>query len=409
MKILFFFAFLAVGCLDNPDDAVVIPEDDVDASDAQVDTSPDLGSDAESDTGQEALPPFMRGSIYEPGEYNVGYTSFETIYDAIDEPGRTIRLAVWYPTRDEEGEASRYANLLFRPDAFKDASLAPDGPYPLLVFSHGNTSLPEQSYFMTEFFTTHGFVVLAPEHTGNTWRDTEGGINLGSAPVRPQDVSAALDAFLDLPEADALAGQVTDQIAMTGHSFGGYTTLAVMGASFRVDPLLDLCASGQLDPSLCDSFSDAQIAAFRAGFNDERLKIGIPQTPAGALFFGTGLADIDRPMLMWTGGRDRTLPNQQEGDPIWRQLVGEQRRIDMVNAGHFTFSNMCELFGPVIEQVQNDGCNDTFIPYEEAFDIVNAYSLAFVRKQFGDTDEYDALLDGTETVFEAELDFQVKP
>ena len=46
--------------------------------------------------------------------------------------------------------------------------LGDDGPYPLIVFSHGNGGLGVQSFFLTEYLASHGYVVVCPDHTGNS-------------------------------------------------------------------------------------------------------------------------------------------------------------------------------------------------------------------------------------------------
>ncbi len=42
------------------------------------------------------------------------------------------------------------------------------GDFPLVIYSHGNGGLRYVSAFLTEHLASHGFVVMAPDHTGNT-------------------------------------------------------------------------------------------------------------------------------------------------------------------------------------------------------------------------------------------------
>ncbi|MFT6400014.1 MAG: hypothetical protein ACJAYU_004784 [Bradymonadia bacterium] len=80
-----------------------------------------------------------------------------------------------------------------------------------------------------------------------------------------------------------------------------------------------------------------------------------------------------------TGGRDATLPNSEEGGPIWDALDGpEDIRLDFIEAGHFTFSNMCDTLPGLID---GDGCGDGFLNPERALDLINRYALAFARAQ----------------------------
>lgn len=377
---------------------------------------PDMGASnnptgdmGESDSGVEDdkidVPegPF---SIYERGPYNVGYRrGFEVTYDAVGEPGRSFRYVIWYPTRDREGELSKYFTIFRRPEAFKDAELGIDEPAPILVFSHGNSSFAEQSYFMTEWFATHGWIVVAPDHTGNTFSDTQGAIDLRSGAFRPQDITALLDDLEAMPEDDPIQPYLTDDIVMTGHSFGGYTTLASSGAGFAVDAAVSECMTNP--NQFCDLLdADGVVDLFRDGLLDPRIDVAIPQTPGGFFIFQEGIADIDIPTLMMTGELDRTLPNDEEGDPLWNNMEGPHMRLNMPRGGHFTFSNMCELFGDL---VPDDGCGDEFIEFEPAFEIINAFSMAFARYHLFGDESHNDLLTGTITPWGTEVQLSWKP
>lgn len=413
-----FAASGAIGCGD--DDAQPSPpadiRDEADASTPDSADEPDASSPDAQDTRQEPdaadpLPP-EPWAIDQPGPYQVGYTNREVTYQAqgADEP-RALRLAIWYPTRDTEGETSvYYRRLLPRPDIFKDASVGPTDPAPLLLFSHGNAALAEQSYFMQEFFATHGWVVAAPDHTGNTVSDTQGAIDLTMAVFRPQDITAVLDQLLDLDHEDLLAGVVDpEKIALSGHSFGGFTTLALAGASIAVEDLHTYCEHNSDD--MCDILNpeNGWDDILRDGYFDPRIKAAIPQAPGGYQAFLDGLAEIETPTLLFTGGMDNTLKPHDEGDPIWAAMRGQQHiRVNLPTAGHFTFSNLCDIFGMAVEMVAEDGCAERFIPPPKAYQIINAYSLAFARQVLFNEQLNADLLDGTDLPFEEPVEVSTK-
>ena len=58
-----------------------------------------------------------------------------------------------------------------RQAALRDAAPADLSPCPLVVFSHGNSGLRRQSTFLTTHLASWGFVVAAPDHTGNTFEE----------------------------------------------------------------------------------------------------------------------------------------------------------------------------------------------------------------------------------------------
>jgi predicted dienelactone hydrolase len=320
-------------------------------------------------------------------------------------------VAIWYPTRAFQGRtAARYAGLIVRPEAKAEAPIESQGRFPVLLFSHGNAALAEQSFYLTEYFAQHGWVVISPDHTENTFKDTDGAVNYSSAMDRPQDISAVLDWAQSVPKEHFLHERLTDDIALAGHSFGGYTTLAVVGGSFPVDDIQAHCNANPNDKT-CQAFSGPEsVAVYEQGFLDTRIKAAIPQTPAGAFFFGDGLSNITIPTMLMTGALDTSLRNENEGDPIWASLGtnnAQNIRLDFITGGHFTFSNMCTLFG-FIDLVKDDGCGDGFISPDVALDIIRQYTLAFAQKHLlGDT-RHDALLSGESQPWSQHLTFEKK-
>ena len=339
----------------------------------------------------EALPP-TPWPVTEAGFYNIGYRTESLTYDsaATGEP-RSIRLAYWYPTLDDDAGANvRYGGLLPRQGPVEDASVAVEGEMPVLVFSHGSNGFAEQSFFMTEFYASHGWIVVAMDHTGNAFRD--GSFPPETFATRPQDVTATLDHVFSLPDEHPLAGRFSDDVLLSGHSFGGYTTLFSAGARFNVSLVNEACEQNVLADSACDFFLREDIQqSFIDGFLDPRVDVAIPQAPFGGPVFGEGVADVDIPVMLLTALGDVTLPPEQDGDPLWDGLDGaDDIRVDFVTGGHFTFSDACALGVGV-----GDGCGPEFIAPETAHFLVNAYTMAFARKHLFDDDTNDDILDGT--------------
>ncbi|WP_158542318.1 alpha/beta hydrolase family protein [Lujinxingia litoralis] len=376
---------------------------------------PDAGhlSDTPAPDPYDTLPeqPWL---LTEHGHYSVGYAFESLIYTprGPQEAPREITISIWHPTFDTEGRAARYLNVLNAPDVLQDASVAirDSDPAPLMIFSHGNGSFSIQSYFFAEYLASHGFVVIAPDHKGNTFSDTGGAVRLESTVYRPQDMSAVLDWVEQLPADHPLHGKTSrDKIAISGHSLGGFTTLATTGASIDLAAVTAGCTAGTISQRICEIFEADNAAIFGEGFLDARFQASLPMTPAGSEVFLPGIANITIPTLVWTAGQDLTLPNPDEGDPLWEGMAGQDHvRIDIANAGHFTFSNLCELLAPAVPEFQNDGCGEDNMAYEEAFEIINAYSLAFLRKHLDGASEYDAMLAGDSPMSDALL-FERKP
>lgn len=374
---------LFAGCSEQAKDD---PQGDVGLNDTDIEDIGQDDADADPSGPFDDLPP-KPWSSQEDGPFRVGYRydSFEYTPLGSDEEPREIKVSIWYPTLATRGTTARYINAIQRPGIFSEPEPALPDPAPVMLFSHGNSSLSAQSYFLSEFLASHGWIVVAPDHLFNTFWDTEGSINFESGYYRPQDISATLDYILELPDEDPLAGKFSDKIAVSGHSFGGYTVLALAGASFQAHHLLQACENGAIQNRFCEMITPDRVEIFAAGFFDERIRVAIPHTPGGFIAFQQGLADIKIPVLLWTAERDKTLPNEKEGDPIWEHLVGEEHvRIDFTDTGHFTFSNMCDLFG-FLDLVRDDGCGPDFFDPQLAYPLINTYSLEFLQLHlFGD-------------------------
>ena len=364
--------------LESDTDASPSADAGLDAPSVDEDVQTDPASDSDGDILEELYAP------HSPGPFAVGFRVMETSYlDPSDGTERTIPISVWYPTEASSGTAAFYQNLVERQDVFEDAPLAETGrDLPVLLFSHGNGSLPEQSFFMTEHWATHGWLVAAPEHIGNSVFD-----GLDDEPQsmyrRPLDIRATLDALESLPDSDPLSGQLSNDVVVSGHSFGGYTTLAVAGAGFDTTGVdCDGGIQGLLMRLFCEIQNDALDSLLEAGFADPRVDVAIPQTPGGALFFAgnageDGLGRVGIPTLLMTGALDQALPDAEEGAPIWESLVGSgHMRFHLLDGGHFTFSNMCALL-PAL--AAGDGCGPEFIAPEIALELINGYSLSFAR------------------------------
>ena len=380
------------------DAAADVGVDGESSGDARGDVGGDAMGDAGADTADAAAPtPPLDIPITERGPYHVGYSEMTVTYQA-EQDGtqeeRELNVSMWYPTRDNGGWPARYADLFRRDEVNKDVEPAAIDDLPVLVFSHGNGGLAEQNYFLTEFLASRGWIAISPDHTGNTFKQG-GSINLQAAIYRPQDIEAVLDRLDNLEEDHVLHGMLSDKTVMSGHSFGGYTTLATAGASFAVDDMLQRCQKGTIDQDYCDVFGKmGRPAFFKKGFYDERIEVAVPMAPPGGLIFQDGIEDLEVPTMLMTGEKDATLPNKKHGDQLWRDMTGkEHRRVNLTKGGHFAFSNMCDLFGSS-QATREFGCGDEFIEPERAYEVINTYFLAYAAYHLYGGERYKKVIDG---------------
>lgn len=196
------------------------------------------------------------------GDYKVGVKSLQFINkDQINilksENGidplydRPLRVEVWYPAILDKGveefvtynEVMGTANDSLRPltpftfkgRAARDAPpLAVNGPFPLLVVSHGYVGSRFLMTYLTENLASKGYVVVAIDHTESTFKDA----NAFHSTLlnRAKDISFVINEMADIGKNGKehfLSGIInSDNIGIIGYSMGGYGVLNVAGAGY---------------------------------------------------------------------------------------------------------------------------------------------------------------------------------
>jgi len=142
---------------------------------------------------------------------------------------RTLVTYVRYPALGAPGQT--------------DAPNAPaaGGSYPLIVFAHGFDVTPQTYARLLQSWARAGFVVAAPVFPLSS-SGAPGGPEEGDVVNQPQDVSFVISSLLALnePGAGQLAGLIDpSKIAVSGHSDGAETALAVAYSRRYHDPRVD--------------------------------------------------------------------------------------------------------------------------------------------------------------------------
>lgn len=353
------------------------------------------------------------------GPYAVGHDSFEA-YDATRD--RTLPVHVWYPVAPvrAQGPPAVYSLLILELEsklAIEDAPIARRGFFPLVLFSHGNGGIAIQSIFLTEMLASHGFVVVAPDHVGDTFLDAflgnlDEAALLQSAQDRPRDVSFLIDRMLarSSDPADRFHRALNPfAIGVTGHSFGGFTALAV-AAGFDGD------AAGEFGFEVPEGFEPYPA--------DPRVRAIVPIAPASTPLSNRELARIRVPTLLVGGTRDGTTPLVPEVTrPFDVIRVRPLYRADLRDAAHFSFTNVCdvialatdaglppELISDALGGAYEEGCAPDLLPIEEAHRLTNLVTVSFLRRYLlGDLRYAPYLIPARVEARELSLDFFRRP
>ncbi|MEO7398848.1 MAG: alpha/beta fold hydrolase [Ilumatobacteraceae bacterium] len=357
-----------------------------------------------------------------PGSHAVGYRVFTTT-GAKEQP---LTLRAWYPARRPADEWP--ATITYTAPNKFDEQITPgkeitavgqaltdaqpeqtDELYPLVVFSHGYSLSPIVYSTLVEHYASQGFVVLAPEHNesfdGSLTGFWEELID------RPVDIHRTIDhaELLTKPGAP-LAGLIDlDNVAVVGHSYGGYTALAAAGAPFDFAAYKTRCAALTADDPLnffCAPIPNESDMAMRAGldevpsgvwpsFGDPRVKAVISLAGDAYLFDQRGLAELEVPIMVMGGTIDEGTPYTW-GAKLTYDHVGSNNKtlVSFPGAGHFLFVDPCENLPWVESSVYRDGICLDAVWGTRPLDIVMHYTTAFLRDTLNADPEARAALAG---------------
>lgn len=342
-----------------------------------------------------------------PGPYSVGVVTMVFVDDSRTDPAtngpRTLLTDIWYPAADDAKNLlkNKYSDFLlnyaipgtkdavneaiggsygggvfdveayekvFKNESYRNAEIR-DGKFPLLVFSHGNGGTRAGYTFWYDHMASHGYIVVAPDHTGNsrfTFVDGKivpfnGDLRQYSGENRPKDVSFLLDKMTELSNAEGsqFLGRIDlNAIGVAGMSFGGFTAIHTINTDTRIKAMAAL----------------APVWRERTNYKT--------------------------PVLMMIGSEDKTIGTRGNDNnrKYYDESKGPHYLVEIKDAGHFTFTNVFQLnpnFGDGIgegERITKPGEKVTFLSEELSHKITNSYSLAFFSRYLKGETGYDAYL-----------------
>lgn len=211
------------------------------------------------------------------------------------------------------------------------------GASPVILFSHGLGGTREAYEYLGRHWASHGYVSVHLQHAGSddaVWRGStrpmesmRGAVkDWKSALHRPLDARFALDELTKLNQANGpLKGRLDlARVGMSGHSFGGWTTLAVSGMS--------------LGPGGAASLADPRIKAAIA-----------MSAPANRLNADQVYAGIKIPIYHLTGTADNSPLNETKPEdrriPFDHIQNAEEYLLTFNGGDHMVFSGRSGLRG----------------------------------------------------------------
>ncbi len=313
----------------------------------------------------------------ENGPFEVGVTT-------IDLSDR--KMEVWYPVDPADigtGARDEYfirdyvstafdalipddVNPPYVTDATRGVPASPDGPFPLVLFSHGFASYRVQSTFLTTHLASWGFVVISPDYLERGLRSVLGEPPpAGRADTDVADEAIEMARAANLETGNLLEGRIdASTIYPIGHSAGGGTTLRLL--------------------SRPDVVSGIPLAA---GLGPTQLMDAARLLPA----------DKD---VMWIGARRDSVAAIDNVRNGFTYTAGQRKLVELDGSGHVNaFSDICEIGeGGAVEIAKaagipvpegllalgNDGCRvPSFKDSPEVWPEVRHFVTAEIRFRAG--------------------------
>ena len=123
--------------------------------------------------------PLVAGPPLEAPRHRVGRSTAMLVDASADD--RVVTVDTWYPAAPgPPGDPSLYELLPgigFTAAAEHDVEIAA-GPHPLLLWSHGRTATRSAYALLCEAIAARGFIVIAPDHVGDSLADWLLGANV---------------------------------------------------------------------------------------------------------------------------------------------------------------------------------------------------------------------------------------
>ncbi len=219
------------------------------------------------------------------------------------QPSRTLETVIWYPTDGGSSTA---------PTA--DAALSGDGPFPIVINSHGYGDINSGAAFIAVPLASRGFVVVSPNYP-QSHLGVPGGSRLQDVVNQPGDLRFVLDQVLALA-ADGgswLAGGVDEKrIGAQGLSLGGLTTL---------------------------------LATYNPVLGDKRIRAALVMAPYSCPLTKKMLRSTP-PLLFIAGNGDRITPLDQNAARTFDRARMPRTLVNLSGATHTAFSGLIAFDSP---------------------------------------------------------------
>lgn len=285
-------------------------------------------------------------------------------------------------------------------DVFQPQQARPEKT-PVVVISHGLASNPESFWDRAKHLASYGYMVVLPQHPGSDLLQAERfrqGLSDNLFLVeefidRPKDISFVLD-MLEQRSASELDGVLDlNNVGVIGHSFGGYTALALAGAIPDFEFLAQECAAqfSYVNISRLLQCEALKLPQQTYDFRDPRVAAVIAMNPVNSSIFGPeGLSQVTIPVAIAAGSYDPATPAVFEQFQTFPWLGSSEKYLGLIEGqAHVDFSQVDAGITNAINSIDGLTLASPFIIDYYA----DALTLIFFEIYVADNPEYRTFLE----------------
>jgi predicted dienelactone hydrolase len=299
--------------------------------------------------------------------------------------------------------------LVYKPQTWRD------GKTPVVVFSHGLASKPEDFGQIGEHLASYGYVVVMPQHPGSDYIQIQDLIAGYKRQVfefqefidRPKDISFIIDELTRRNQTEFGGRLNLESVGVAGHSFGGYTALAVGGATIDWDNLQQECDRNiwRINLSLLLQCQALELPRTQYNFKDARVGAIFAINPANSAIFGQkGLSQISLPVMLGSGSYDPATPIVYEQTNSFLWLTTPDKYLGLLEGqAHVDVSKL----DPGIQEIIDSVPGLTLPDAELLADYTNALFIAFFEVYTAKSDRYRPYLEARYARFISQKPFRL--
>ncbi len=284
---------------------------------------------------------------------------------------------------------------LYQPQRWKP------GKTPVIVISHGLGSHPNDFSALGKQLASYGFLVAIPQHIGSDKEQLDNMLNGYSSELyeldefinRPLDISFILDELERRNKNEFNNRLNLEKVGVLGHSFGGYTALAVAGATWDFENIKTYCDRKvwEANLSMLLQCQTLDLSNQDYNFKDKRISAIAIINPVNSVVFGsTGLSKVNIPIIIGAGTNDPATPPIIEQIRTFAWVTSEDKYLFVMEGqAHFLTNpdpntQINNLVNLILDFQSFD--NDLFTTYN------NAQATAFFQFYIAEEPNYEVYL-----------------